>query len=375
MTQFNRSKTGLVLQGGGARGAYQVGALRAISDILNTQNNPFAIISGTSVGAINTSSLASNAGNFITATRRLENLWAGLTSHSIFDARTSAIATTAWHIIAAFRFAAKTNRYGLLDNRPLRRLLENEFSRDGINAAFKSGALEALCITTSCYTSGTAITYFETSNESEAWSRARREGRRTEINVDHLMASSALPFIFPAVKIDSTYQGDGSLRLSTPLSPVIRMGADRAVIIGVRDAEVHSTMPTGEPAYPSMGEMAGHALDILFNDNLDADIEQVKRVNTMLDHISVENAKALNLKKFELLTLLPSQDLRTIARKHEGEMPRAIRFVLKAMGAWHTDGRMPSYLLFEPGYIQALISLGYDDTMARADELRAFFQD
>jgi len=147
-------RTGLVLQGGGARGAYQVGVLRAIADILGSRKNPFPIISGTSVGAINTSSLASMANDFIEATNRLEKLWLGLNSHSIFDARTSAILGTIWRIIRTFGFGGKTNRYGLLDNRPLRRLLENEFSREGVEAGFKSGALEGLCITTACYASG-----------------------------------------------------------------------------------------------------------------------------------------------------------------------------------------------------------------------------
>lgn len=375
MGNTKTTKTGLVLQGGGARGAYQVGALRAIADMRGSHKNPFPIISGTSVGAINTSSLASMADDFIEATNRLEKLWLGLNSHSIFDARTSALLGTVWRIVRTFGFGGKTNRYGLLDNRPLQHLLENEFSRKGVEAGFKSGALEALCITTSCYACGMAVTFYESTLGVDSWVRARREGRAAKISVDHMMASSALPVIFPAVKIEGTYHGDGAMRLTTPLSPAIRLGADKALIIGVRDAHVASQLPEFNPPYPSVGEMAGHALDILFNDNLDSDVERVNRINNMLKHMTTKGAKEMDLRPVDMFVLQPSQDLRLIAQEHEHEMPRALRFVLKSMGATHSDGRIPSYLLFEPGYIRALIKLGYDDAMARADELKEFLTD
>ncbi len=362
----------MVLQGGGSRGAYQVGVLKAIAEITGSSGNPFPMISGTSVGAINASSIASHAEGFDRAARHLETLWRGLNTQSVFDARFSSLASTVWRIVRTFWFGGKTNRYGWLDNRPLRQLLETEFKREGVQAAYESGALQSLCITASCYTCGVAVTYFEGTNDTQPWNRARREGKADTIRVDHLMASSALPFIFPAVRIDQTYLGDGALRLTAPLSPIIRMGADKAVVIGVRDPEITIPGADEEPVYPSFGEMSGHALDILFNDNLDADIERVRRINRLLGHMTQAEREASGMRHFELLTILPSQDLRKVAKRFEYEMPKTIRFILKAIGAWGTDGRLPSYLLFEPGYIGALIDLGYNDTLARADEVRAF---
>jgi len=367
-------KNGLVLQGGGARGAYQVGVLKAIGEITNTPDNPFAIISGTSVGAINTASLASSAHNYIDATIRLEKLWRGLRENSIFDSSWRSLLATAWRIIRTFVFGGKTNVYGLLDNRPLRELLEREFDRKKVKDSLVAGHLDGFCITTACYECGKAITYFQSNGDVEPWERSRREGRRTQVHVDHLMASSALPFIFQAVLIDGTYQGDGAMRLTTPLSPVIRMGAERVVVIGVRDHVIDTPREPSEAIYPSIGEMGGHALDILFNDNLDADIERVIRINDLLSNIPKSKSEDTGLRPIDLLVLQPSEDLRVIARRHEKNMPRAVRFVLKTIGAWNTDGRLPSYLLFEQGYISDLIDLGYADTMARKDEVRRFME-
>ena len=368
----NKIKTGLVLQGGGARGAYQVGVLKAVGEILNTTANPFSIISGTSVGAINAASLASSADDFLESTNRLERLWRSLRENSIFDSRARSLFATGWRIIRTFVFGGKTNQYGLLDNNPLRELLDREFKRDKVEEAFSEGHLEGFCITTSCYECGKAITHFETNQNVQPWMRSRRDGRMDTIRVDHLMASSALPFIFQAVRIDGTYQGDGAMRLTTPLSPVIRMGADKVVVIGVRDAIIDSPSDDGMALYPSIGEMSGHALDILFNDNLDSDIERVNRINSLLRKIPSAKRKETDLKAVDLLVLQPSEDLREIARRHESNMPKAVRFILKSIGAWNTDGRLPSYLLFEEGYIADLIELGYNDTIARTDDVKSF---
>jgi NTE family protein len=254
-------------------------------------------------------------------------------------------------------------------------LLQREFKRDGIARAIRQGALRALSITASSYNGGEAVTFFESVKGVEGWQRARRIGMRTEIQADHLMASTALPFIFAAVRVENQYFGDGSLRLTAPLSPAIRMGADRLLVIGARDAERNSGKDGETGEYPSIGDMGGHALDILFNDNLEADIERLHRINKTVQLLSPKRREESGLRFIDLITLQPSRDLRNIAEEHAHEMPRTIRLLLRSIGSWGKDGRLVSYLLFEPGYIGALIELGYEDTIKRCDEIREFLRD
>lgn len=366
--------TGLVLQGGGARGAYQAGVLLAISEILQTRTNPFPIICGASVGAINAASLAATANDFRRSARKLNKLWEGLTSAAIFDTSAAAVAKTSasWLWALTLGKGGSGDPMALLDNAPLRALLEEEYARRGVERSFACGSLQAFCITASSYEAGQAVSFFECAKGHEGWQRVRRVGLAEKIDVDHLMASSALPFVFPAVRLKNGFFGDGALRLTAPLSPAIRLGANRILVIGVRDADPEPVQAEEDAQYPSIGAMGGHALDILFNDNLDADIERLERINWMLTQLRPEAVKTSPFRKVDIKVLQPSQDLRSIARRHESEMPRSIRLLLKSIGAWHTDGRLPSYLLFEPGYIKELSTLGYEDTMARLDEVRDF---
>lgn len=367
-------ETGLVLQGGGARGAYQVGALRAISDILDSRQNPFPYISGLSVGAINAASLAATANDFKRSTRKLEALWRSLNTEMIFDTSARAVLATSMSILTALLTGrgGRSSPAALLDNDPLRKLLETEFKRAGVLRSIGKGALKGFSITASSYCGGYAMSFLEGQGEVAGWERARRFGGRAEIDVDHLLASSSLPFIFPAVRIGNEFYGDGALRLLAPLAPSIRMGANRLFVIGARDAHIDKTPEGQEPVSPSFGELGGHALDILFNDNLDADIERLERINRTLSLMPPKLAAASGLKHVEFCILQPSSDLREVAKEFEREMPRSVRLLLRSIGAWRADGRVPSYLLFEPGYIDALITLGYRDAMARAGELRAF---
>ncbi|MDA3857759.1 MAG: patatin-like phospholipase family protein [Roseovarius sp.] len=372
-----KAQAGLVLQGGGARGAYQVGALKAIAEITGSRRNPFPIISGASVGAINAAPLAAASMDFQRGVKHLETLWHGLSCDSIYETRPSAIIATSarWLWTLAFGGLGVGDPCALLDNRPLSQLLQREFQRDGIARAIRQGALRALCITASSYNGGEAVTFFEAVEDAEGWQRARRLGVRTEIQADHLMASTALPFIFAAVRVENQYFGDGSLRLTAPLSPAIRMGADRLLVIGARDGERNSGKDGETEEYPSIGDMGGHALDILFNDNLDADIERLHRINKTVQLLSPKRREESGLRFIDLITLQPSRDLRHIAGEHAHEMPRTIRLLLRSIGSWGKDGRLVSYLLFEPGYVGALIRLGYEDTMKRRDELREFLRD
>ena len=367
--------TALVLQGGGARGAYQVGVLKAVADFVKARGSPFPIISGASVGAINSASLAASSDHFRLGVRYLEALWRNLHCHDIYDTHAAAIMATSfrWLYSIVFGGLGVGDPSALLNNAPLRRLLEREANGQHLKTAVHNGHLRALCITASSYAEGRAVTWFTAADDIDEWQRAKRIGIRAEIGIEHLMASSALPFVFPAVNVEGAYYGDGSLRLTAPLSPPIRMGADRLFIISARDHKV-GRQAGQEASYPSIGEMAGHALDIMFNDNLDADHERLCRINDTLSRMSRENRAKVPLRIIDTLMVSPSRDLRVVASEHAGEMPRSIRLLLRSLGTWGKDDRLVSYLLFEPGYIGALIDLGYKDGKARADEIAEFLR-
>lgn len=371
---MDSGKTAVVLQGGGARGAYQVGVLKAIAEITGARQSPFQIVCGASAGAINAAPVAVMAQDFQVAVRHLERLWRGLRCTSIYETRPLKVLLSGsrWAGTFVFRFAGLQAGGGLLDYAPLRRLLENEFNRERLNQAISSGALHALCVTASSYSQGVAVTFFEGAEGIAEWQRARRIGRRVQVGPTHLLASSALSFAFAPMEIDGEYYGDGSLRSTSPLSPAIRTGADRVLAIITRDPW-HQILPLDLPTSPpTFGDIAGHALDILFNDNLEADYERMLRINETLTIMPVEARGKSRLRLISSLLLAPSKDLRDVARAHSEDLPRTIRILMKAVGAWHSDGRLESYLMFEPAYIGELIDLGYADTIGRAKEVMAF---
>lgn len=366
-------KTGLVLQGGGARGAYQIGVLKAVAEITDARGTPFPIVSGASVGAINAAPLAASSGDFRRGVRHLEELWRNLHCDDIYHTHASAIAASSarWLWSLVFGGLGIGDPCALLDNAPLRDLLDRETNWRHLHGAIRHGRLDALCITASSYVAGQAVTWFMGHEGIEEWQRAKRIGVRAEIGTEHLMASAALPFVFPAINLGGQYYGDGSLRLTAPLSPPIRMGADRLFIISARDDAV-GPQPGKATGYPSVGEMAGHALDIMFNDNLDADHERLCRINETLSLMPEAMRKETPLRLIDTLMVSPSRDLRDVAREHADEMPRSIRLLLHSLGSWGKDDRLVSYLLFEPGYIGALIDLGHGDARGREDEIASF---
>ncbi len=370
----HRPTAGLILPGGGARGAYQAGALKAIAEIVGGRRNPFPVIAGASVGAINAAALASSATNFGQGVVRLAEFWAGLRVSDIYRTDLASVALRGLHWVAAITPLAglgiKPPR-ALLDNTPLRGLLERHIDFDGIERAIASGALQTLAVTASSYSRARAVTFFEGRGTCAEWTRARHDGVVAPLTIDHLVASSALPFVFPAQRIGNEYYGDGSLRLTAPLSPAVHAGADRILVIGVRDEPPHQP-PAGNGAYPSLGLIGGYMLDVIFMDNLDTDIERSQRINRTIAQVPPEKQAGLGLRPISVLTLRPSADIREIARIYATEMPWTIRMLLGQLGVWGRDWLLPSYLLFGPGYNSALIELGYRDTLARRDEIAAF---
>lgn len=368
---------GLVLPGGGARGAYQIGVLKAIAELVPDGRNPFPILSGVSVGAINATSLASRSQNFSEAVTHLVNMWGGLHASDIYRTDPASISKTAAHWLAALTLGGLgvANPRSLLENAPLGRLLRRELPIVQIEDAIAAGALRAVAVTASSYGTGRAVTFFQGREELKEWVRSRRDGVRSEITVDHLLGSAALPYLFPAQAVGSDYYGDGSLRLTAPLSPAIRLGASKLLVIGVRDESVNRILPETERLrYPNLGTLAGYLLDVIFSDNLDADIERLRRVNATLALLSPEQRSATPLRPVEAYVIRPSRDVREIAQEHAREVPWTIRMLMRGVGGWRAGGQLPSFLLFEPGFCNALIDLGYHDAMEQRDRLSTFLE-
>lgn len=365
----------LVLPGGGARGAYQVGVLKAVAELVPNRKTPFPIIAGTSAGAINAAVMASHAEDFSRGARRLEHFWGNFRCHHIYRTGWLHNLGCGLHWLASMTFGGLGlgNPRSLLDNRPLGQLLERELDVCGIERAVRNGLLKALMVTASGYTSGRAVTFFQADESIEGWRDGKRVGRSAAIRPGHLLASAALPLLFPATRIGHEFFGDGGMRHTTPLSPPIRMGAERMLIIGTRDVK-----PDPEPAvdtdYPSLGDIGGYLLDVIFMDYLTNDLARLERINRTLEHVPEKRRNETGLRPIETLLIQPSQDVREIAVRHRHRVPASVRTLLKGVGAWG-GGRLPSYLLFEAEFCRELIELGYRDGLAEAERIRALLND
>jgi NTE family protein len=374
----SKPKVGLVLTGGGARAAYQVGVLRAISELLPKGiRNPFPIISGTSAGAVNAAVLAANGSDFRRGVRQLMTVWKNFHAHQVYRADPAGV------FLNASRFALATllggglgrrTHVSLLDNAPLAELLRTRLDFSTIQTAIDSGDLTAVSVTCSGYTSGQSVTFFQGVPSVEPWHRARRIGISMPIGPDHVLASSALPFIFPAVHINREYFGDGSMRQIAPLSPALHLGADRLFIIGVgRQLQAQRVERVKTESYPPLAQIAGHCLNSIFLDALEVDLERLQRINRTLSKMPpearTENSLPMHQVDFRLFS--PSEELERIAMNHVHELPRSMRILL--YGALTRRGsNLVSYLLFEKAYCRALIQLGYEDSMQRKDDLMEF---
>lgn len=371
------ANTALILSGGGARAAYQVGVLAGIRDLLpDPARNPFPILCGTSAGAINATVLAAFADNFGEGVTYLSRIWRNFHAGQVYYADPLMVAKTGLRWLGALLLGWAVERYpkSLLDNTPLRELLSRYLDFSRIDRAIESGALYALSVTCSGYLSGDSVTFFQGGAGIEPWQRQRRASSRTRIHIDHLLASSALPFIFPAVHINREYFGDGSMRQQAPISPAIHLGAERIVVIGAGRMHEPPVRRTAD-GYPSLAQVAGHALSSIFLDQLANDLERLQRINRTIALIPPERREqeGLNLRAIETFVIAPSEGLDDLAAEHVEAMPRAVRVLLGGMGGTkHTGGALASYLLFERPYTRRLIDLGYRDAMASREGLRSF---
>ncbi len=367
--------TALVLTGGGARAAYQVGVLRALARLTPPgAPSPFRVICGTSAGALNATAIAADAGDFRRAVGRLVRVWKNFHAAQVYRSDVAGMARCAarWLWALGGGGMTRTGTVSLLDNTPLARLLAAELDFDGIRRSIERGHLSALAITASGYSSGHSISFFQGGEGLPAWQRARRLGVPARIGIAHLMASAAIPFMFPPTRIGDEYFGDGSMRQIAPVSPALHLGADRVLVVSVsRRADDDALRSSG---CPSLAQIAGHALNSIFTDGLEADLERLDRTNRALACIPPHaRVSGIELRHVGCLVLSPSEALDRIAVRHLRALPVTVRYFLRGIGAMRRSGsNLASYILFERSFCRALMRLGHADTMARAGEILAF---
>lgn len=368
-------RVALVLSGGGARTAWQVGALEALADTWPEERCPWDILVGTSAGAVCAAVLAAHADDWRLGVRRLAEVWGNFTVSQVFRSDIPAMlgAGGRWFAsaVSGGRFAEAPR--ALLDNAPLRRLLGASVDWDAIRRHVAAGRLHALALAATTYAGGQHRLFFEAAPSVHDWQGVRRGGRRTQLTLDHLMASAAIPFLFPAVKLEGAYYGDGAMRQLAPLSPAIHLGADRVLVLGVR-APGAAGMPVemGREHAPSAGEIFGFMLDTLFSDQLDADLDQLRRTNEFLGAVG---SPVPGLRRVAALRLAPQADPRHAAARHVDALPRALRALLGVIGArGEAGGLLASYLLFESAYTREMMAAGRAETTARAAEITALLK-
>ena len=375
---------GLVLMGGGARTAYQAGALQAMGQLLRRTAGPapafpFQVLAGTSAGALNATFLASKAMEGLAGLNDLADFWTHIRTEAVYRLpQTPLDKFSRWATAVGLLRSARAHA-AAMDSLALVNTLHRAIALEKIDTALQSGVLQAVAVTASSYSSGVHWTFCQTRDgQPITWSRPGRRAEQQPITIEHLMASSAIPFIFPSTPLwvdgGMEFFGDGSMRQISPLSSAIQLGADRILAIGVSQPQRASLAASARPAAPpSLGTIAGHAMASVFHDTLEADVEQIARINQALDSLPEAMRADLPLRPVRVLTLQPSASLDALAQEHAHTLPRPIRRVLEGLGALRGSGAaLASYLLFEPEFISALMALGQADVQARADEILSF---
>jgi NTE family protein len=382
-------KTALFLAGGGARAAYQVGVLQAILSLLSeygwpARQNPFEIICGTSAGAINATALACRADHFEESVTHLLGIWRNLEVEQVYRADSIGVLRSGARWLSLLSFGWLLRKWhtqppsSLLDNAPLVGLLHKMLDLPRLDQALNSGVLDALAVSASSYTGGSHVTFYQSARAIPSWRRAQRMSVQQQIGVDHLLASAAIPLIFPAVPLYCNdrceYFGDGSIREVAPVSPAIHLGATKILVIGSGHVGGPQRNFAEYSGYPSLAQIAGHAMSSIFLDGLSVDLERIMRINGTLSLLTHEQRQQTPLRQVNLLAITPSVPLDSLASRHVGSLPLPIKTLLSTIGATERrGGALASYLLFEASYTRSLIELGQVDTLSRRDEVLRFF--
>ena len=368
----------LILPGGGARVAYQVGVIKALATLHRKRNtpNPYRILCGTSAGAINAVGLASHADNFCEAADWLEKLWLDLNPDSIYRSDWMGVLHNAWRLtMSLFNSGVAVGKpVGLLDNSPLRQLLENNLDFPAISRNITNGHLDALSVTAMNYTEGVSMSFFQGGPEHAGWQRWRRQGIPTPIDISHVMASTAIPTIFPPQRIGRHYYGDGALRQLTPISPALHLGADKVLIIPANGHRREYSKPIKRIHSPAFGQIIGHLLNSAFVDSIETDIERLERINQLIRLMPTQGSFTEHqLKPIDALVISPSEDIDSLADDHVKHLPRSIKAFMGRTGSKYGGGvNIASYLMFTHSFTDRMITLGYNDAMLQADELKRF---
>jgi len=374
---YVESKNALVLTGGGARAAYQVGVLSAIAKFIPRNHGiPFSILCGTSAGAINTTALGCYASCFNLGVKKLEWIWKNLDTAKIYHNDTKGVfGHIGKGMLASFQadYANKLPR-SLLNNDPLRKLLNSVMNFKRIDNNILRGYLSAVSVTASSYSTGNSISFFQAEDKTQPWERARRCGQPTQLNSEHLMASSAIPLVFPSIKIKNQYFGDGSVHQLSPLSPAIHLGAKRVFVIGVDQPKTSLYISENNPHPPTAATIAGHLLDSIFADTMNSDLERLVRINDTLKLIPKSKKNNMEgLKHIDSFIINPSHDFNAIAHNYYYDLPLPVRLLLRSAGInSDSESSIISYLLFEKNFCTELIKLGFEDAMEQENQIKLF---
>lgn len=368
---------GLVLPGGGARAAYQVGVIKALATLHGDRTTtPYRVLCGTSAGAINAVALASRANDFVDAAHWLESLWSQLSTDQIYRSDFLGVLRNAWRLlISLFNAGVAVGRpVGLLDNTPLRELLREKLDFGAISRNLADGHLDALSVTAMDYTQGVSLSFFQGGPERAGWQRWRRQGIPTPIDLSHVMASTAIPTIFPPEKISKHYFGDGALRQLTPISPALHLGADKVLIIPANGHRREYKRLPRKITSPAFGQIIGHLLNSAFVDSIETDIERLERINQLIRLMPPQDSFTEHqLRPIDALVISPSEDIDALADEYVDGLPRSIKTFFRSSGTRYSGGvNVASYLLFTHEFSERLIQLGYKDGMANIEDLRHF---